>query len=267
VSTPFEPGERVLFLDQRGRRYLVRLEPGRTWHFHGGAVPLDLVIGAEEGTVVHSATGASLVCFRPSLPDFVLKMPRGAQVVYPKDLAAIVMFADVFPGASVLEAGTGSGALCIALCRATGPEGRVVTYEVREDFHAKAATNLEAFFGKVPAWLDARLGDLREVAGTGERFDRVILDMPEPWGVLEAVTQAMTPGGILCGFLPTTGQVQTLVLSMERAGFRRVETFELLLRPWHVTERSVRPDHRMVGHTGFITVGRLGLMSLPKAED
>jgi tRNA (adenine57-N1/adenine58-N1)-methyltransferase len=238
---------------------MVRLEPGRTWHFHGGAVLMDQVIGAEEGTVVHSASGATLVCFRPGLPDFVLKMSRGAQVVYPKDLAAIVMFADVFPGAAVLEAGTGSGALCIALSRATGPEGRVVTYELREDFHLKASANMEAFFGKIPAWVDLRLGDLREVAETGERFDRVVLDVPEPWSVLDAVIASMAGGGILCGYLPTTGQVQTLVLAMERAGFRRVETFELLLRPWHVTERSVRPDHRMVGHTGFITVGRLGL--------
>ncbi len=259
MSAPFEPGERVLFIDQRGRRYLVRLEPEKIWHFHAGAVSLDLVIGEEEGTVVHSATGAALVCFRPSLPDFILKMPRGAQVVYPKDLAAIVMFADVFPGASVLEAGTGSGALSIALTRATGPEGRVASYEIRPDFHEKAAANVEAFFGKVPAWLDLRLGDLREVAASGERFDRVVLDLPEPWAVLGEVTSAMTAGGILCGYLPTTGQVQTLVLAMERAGFRRVETFELLLRPWHVTERSVRPDHRMVGHTGFITTGRLGL--------
>jgi tRNA (adenine57-N1/adenine58-N1)-methyltransferase len=259
VSAPFEPGERVLFLDQRGRRFMVRLEPGKVWHFHGGAVPLDLVFGAEEGTVVHSAGGVALVCFRPSLPDFVLKMPRGAQVVYPKDLAAIVMFADVFPGATVLEAGTGSGALAIALTRAVGPEGRVVSYELREDFHQIATTNLESFFGKVPAWLDVRLGDLRDVATTGERFDRVVLDVPEPWAVLDAALAAMTPGAVLCGYLPTTGQVQSLVLAMEGAGFRRVESFELLLRPWHVTERSVRPDHRMVGHTGFITVGRLGL--------
>ena len=259
MSAPFEPGERVLFLDQRGRRFMVRLEPGLVWHFHGGAVPLDMVIGAEEGTVVHSAAGVALVCFRPSLPDFVLKMPRGAQVVYPKDIGAILVYADVAPGTTVLEAGTGSGALTLALCRATGPDGRVVSYEVRQDFHERATANLESFFGKVPAWLDLRLGDLREVVGTDERFDRVVLDLPEPWAVLDAALAAMTSGAILCGYLPTTGQIQSLVLAMERAGFRRVETFELLLRPWHVTDRSVRPDHRMVGHTGFITVGRLGL--------
>jgi tRNA (adenine57-N1/adenine58-N1)-methyltransferase catalytic subunit len=259
VSTaPFEPGERALLLDQRGRRYLVRLEPGQVWHYHGGAVPHDLILGSEEGTVVHSATGAALVCVRPRLADFVLKMPRGAQVVYPKDLAAILMYADVHPGARVLEAGTGSGALTLALARATGPDGAVVSYEMRTEFADTAARNVEAFFGKVPDWVSLREGDLTQVTGTGERFDRVILDMPEPWGVLDAVQDVLRTGGLVCGYLPTTGQVQTFVLALERRGFQQIETFEVLVRSWHVTERSVRPDHRMVGHTGFITVGRVG---------
>jgi tRNA (adenine57-N1/adenine58-N1)-methyltransferase len=255
---PFESGERVLFIDQRGRRYLVMLESGRTWHYHGGAVPLDLVVGTEEGTVVHSATGAALACYRPRLSDYVLKMPRGAQVVYPKDLAAILMYADVYPGARVLEAGTGSGALTLALARATGPDGRVVSYEVRAEFQELAARNVEAFLGKVPEWVDLRTGDLMEVAETGERFDRVVLDLPEPWAVADHARRAMEPGAILCAYLPTTGQVQTLVLGLQRRGFTQIETIEVLVRSWHVTERSVRPDHRMVGHTGFITVGRLG---------
>jgi tRNA (adenine57-N1/adenine58-N1)-methyltransferase catalytic subunit len=258
LSAPFEPGERVLLLDQRGRRYLVKLEPGKTWHYHGGGVPLDLVIGCDEGTVVHSTTGAALACLRPRFSDFVLKMPRGAQVVYPKDLAAIVMYADIGPGAQVLEAGTGSGALTLALARAVGPEGRVVSYELRPEFHEKATRNIEAFLGKVPAWVDLRLGDLSEVAGTADRFDRVVLDVPEPWTALDDVRPAMESGAIMCGYLPTTGQVQTLVLSLQGRGFIQVETFEVLMRSWHVTERSVRPDHRMVGHTGFLTVGRLG---------
>ena len=258
TAVPFEPGERALLLDQRGRRYLVRLEPGQVWHYHGGAVPHDLILGSEEGTVVHSTTGAALVCVRPRLVDFVLKMPRGAQVVYPKDLAAIVMYGDVHPGARVLEAGTGSGALTLALARATGPEGAVVSYEMRPEFAEKAARNVEAFFGKVPDWVSLRQGQLEEVASTGERFDRVVLDMPEPWKVLDAVRRVLRAGGLLCGYLPTTGQVQSLVLALERRGFQQVETFEVLVRSWHVTERSVRPDHRMVGHTGFLTVGRAG---------
>jgi tRNA (adenine57-N1/adenine58-N1)-methyltransferase len=255
----------VLFLDERRRRYLVRLETGKTWHYHGGAVPLDLVIGSEEGTVVHSTNGASLTCVRPRLAEFVLKMPRGAQVVYPKDLAAIVMYADIRPGSRVLEGGTGSGALALALARAAGPEGRVVSYEVRPDFHERAAANIEAFLGKVPEWLDLRLGDLTEVRATGERFDRAVLDLPEPWAALPDVREALEPGAIVCGYLPTTGQFQQLVLSLQDQGFFQVETFEVLVRSWHVTERSVRPDHRMIGHTGFVTVGRLG--SFPPGDE
>jgi tRNA (adenine57-N1/adenine58-N1)-methyltransferase len=134
----------------------------------------------------------------------------------------------------------------------------VVSYEVRPEFHETAARNIEAFLGKVPAWVDLRLGDLSEVAGTGETFDRVVLDIPEPWGALDLIERAMSGGAIVCGYLPTTGQVQAFVLALGERGFIQVETFEVLVRSWHVTERSVRPDHRMVGHTGFVTVGRLG---------
>jgi tRNA (adenine57-N1/adenine58-N1)-methyltransferase len=256
VSTPFEPGERALLVDDRGRRFLIRLERGAVFHFHGGAVPHDLILGSAEGTEVHSTTGASLVCLRPRLTDFVLKMPRGAQVIYPKDLGAVVVQADIAPGSRVLEAGTGSGALTLALCRAVGAEGRVVSYESRSDFHEQAAANLEAFMGKLPHWLELRLGDVRDVAMTGEVFDRVVLDLPEPWSVLHEVDSGLRAGGIICTYLPTTNQVQSAVLALVAAGFAEVETFEVILRPWHVTERSVRPAHRMVAHTGFITVGR-----------
>lgn len=253
---PFEPGERILLVDQRGRRYLVKLQVGQTWHSHGGSLPHDLVIGSPEGTRVHSASGMAFICFRPRMADFVLKMPRGAQVVYPKDVGAILVHGDVFPGARVVEAGTGSGSLTLALCRATGADGRVVSYELRPEFQAKAALNVESFFGKVPAWLELREGDVREVAATGETFDRAILDLPEPWEVLEALGTALVPGGVLCGYLPTTVQVQQLVLALEDRGFEHVETFEVLHRSWHVGSRSVRPDHRMVAHTGFLTIGR-----------
>lgn len=256
MSGTFEPGERILLLDQRGRRYLVTLRVGETWHSHGGGLPHDLMIGSPEGTVVHSATGMSFRAFRPRMADFVLKMPRGAQVVYPKDVGAILVETDVFPGARVLEAGTGSGSLTLALCRATGPEGRVVTYDLRPEFQAKAASNIESFFGKLPDWLELRVGDVREVSGTGETFDRAILDLPEPWAALEALTVALPPGGIVCGYLPTTIQVQQLVLALADHGYEHLETFEVLHRSWHVTERSVRPDHRMVAHTGFVTVAR-----------
>jgi tRNA (adenine57-N1/adenine58-N1)-methyltransferase len=263
MSRPFRDGERALLIDNRGRRFLIRLQAGQTWHFHGGALPLDLVIGSDEGTVVHTTLGTSLTCFRPRLADFVLKMPRGAQVVYPKDLAAILMYADVFPGSSILEAGTGSGALTLTLCQAAGPEGRVVSYEVRSEFQEKGRQNIEGFFGELPPWLELRDGDVREVAATGEQFDRVVLDLPEPWSVLKETSAALSPGGLFCGFLPTTIQIQQLVLALRDQGYDQVETFEILQRNWHVAERSVRPDHRMVAHTGFITVARLGAPDQP----
>lgn len=253
---PFGAGERAILLDARGRRYLVRLESGQTFHYHGGAVPHDLVIGSEEGTTVHSTTGSSLVCFRPRLADFILKMGRGAQVIYPKDIGPILVYADIFAGARVLEAGTGSGALTMALCRAVSPEGRVVSYESRPEFHRVARENAEQFFGKLPAWLDLRLGDVRDVGTSGERFDRLVLDVPAPWLLLSHVAPALLPGGIFCGYLPTTGQLQSLVQALETGGFAEIETFEVMLRTWHVTQRSVRPDHRMVAHTGFVTVAR-----------
>jgi tRNA (adenine57-N1/adenine58-N1)-methyltransferase len=179
-------------------------------------------------------------------------------VIYPKDIGVLLMYADIAPGSRVLEAGTGSGALTMALCRATGPEGRVVSYEVREDFHQGARANLEMFFSKLPDWLDLRLGDVREVASTGQTFDRVVLDLPEPWAILEDIGRALRGGAILCTYLPTTNQVQEAVLALEAAGFVEPRTFEVLVRTWHVTRRSVRPDHRMVAHTGFMTVARKG---------
>jgi len=265
VNTPgaggagaFQPGERAMLMDGRGRRYLVRLHPGGTFHFHGGSLRHDALIGSPEGVQVHATSGARLTALRPTLADFVLKMPRGAQVVYPKDIGAILMHADIAPACRVLEAGTGSGALSMGLARAVGPDGKVVTYEVREDFHATARTNLEAFFGTIPSWVDLRQGDVRGVAGAGERFDRVVLDLPEPWAVLADVTSALHPGGILCAYLPTTNQTREIVLAMAWAGYGQLDTFEVMVRHWHVTDRSVRPDHRMVAHTGFITVGRRG---------
>lgn len=246
----------MLLVDGRGRRFLVRLEPGAVFHFHEGRVPHDLVLGSEEGVQVHSTMGAALTCLRPTFSDFVLKMPRGAQVIYPKDIGAILVLADIAPGSRVLEAGTGSGAMTIALCRAVGPGGAVVSYEVREDFHRRAAANVASFFGEPPGWLDLRLGDVRDVSGAGEVFDRVVLDLPEPASVLPEVREALRPGAILCTYLPTANQVHEAVLALRGGGFAEVGTFEVLLRSWHVAERSVRPDHRMVAHTGFITVGR-----------
>jgi tRNA (adenine57-N1/adenine58-N1)-methyltransferase len=257
VIAPFEPGEKVLLIDQRDRTYLVSLEAGAVYHTHAGTLAHDDLIDRPEGTRVTTSRGMVLTAFRPRFADYVLKMPRGAQVVYPKDLGPIVVYADVFPGARVLEAGTGSGALTIALCRAVGDEGRVVSYELRPEHRERAIANVEGFFGKLPDRLELREGDVGEAGAGPERFDRLVLDVPEPWGPLEAVRPALEPGAVLCAYLPTTGQVQQLVLALPEAGFVHLETFEVLKRSWHVTERSVRPDHRMVGHTGFLTVARV----------
>jgi tRNA (adenine57-N1/adenine58-N1)-methyltransferase len=245
-----------MLIDQRDRTYLVRLETGATYHTHSGTLSHEAVLGKPEGVRVETSKGMVLTAFRPRFADFVLKMPRGAQVVYPKDLGPIMLYADIFPGARVLEAGTGSGALTMALCRATGPEGRVVSYELRSDHRDQGLANIEAFFGMLPGWLSLREGDVADVVDSVERFDRCVLDLPEPWGPLRALRQVMEPGGVLCAYLPTTVQVQELVLALQHNGFQHIETFETLHRSWHVTERSVRPDHRMIGHTAFLTIGR-----------
>jgi tRNA (adenine57-N1/adenine58-N1)-methyltransferase catalytic subunit len=261
MEAPFEPGERVLLLDAKGRRYLVRLQEGGTFHFHGGAVRHDDLLGEQEGVVVSSGTGASLAAYRPRLADFILKMPRGAQVVYPKDVGAILVFADVFPGARVLEAGTGSGSLTISLARAVGASGRVVSYELRPDHREQAVTNVQTYFGAIPAQVDLREGDVLDAATEADRYSHLVLDVPQPWDCIELACRVLEPGGVFCAYLPTTVQLQQLGLGLEEAGFRDLETFETLMRTWHVAERSVRPDHRMVAHTGFVTIGRRGPVS------
>jgi tRNA (adenine57-N1/adenine58-N1)-methyltransferase catalytic subunit len=257
MNAPFQAGEKVLLIDQRERTYLFALEAGATYHTHAGTLAHDAVIGQPEGTRVSTARGMVLVAFRPRFADYVLKMPRGAQVVYPKDLGPIVVYADVGPGARVLEAGAGSGALTIALCRAVGEQGRVVSYELRPEHLERARANVEAFFGKVPDRLELVAGDVADAGERSERFDRLVLDLPEPWAALPALRPALEPGAVLCAYLPTTPQVQELVLMLPEAGFLHLETFEVLMRAWHVTRRSVRPEHRMVGHTGFLTLARV----------
>jgi len=253
--TVFEPGERVLLVDRKGRRYLVTLKAGGAFHSHAGLVTHDAIIGAPEGTKLQTTGGQTLIAVRPTLVDFILKMPRGAQVIYPKDIASILISADVFPGAMVLEAGTGSGALTLALVRAVGPSGRVVSYDIRDEHASKARTNVESFFGRVPDWLDLRIGDV-SAAEPGPEVDRVILDLPEPWRVVPRALDALRPGGIFCCYLPTVPQVSQVTEALRGAGFTDVTTTETLVRTWHVEGQSVRPDHRMVAHTGFVTTGR-----------
>ena len=256
MSAPFEPGERVLLIDQRGRTYLFMLQTAGTYHTHSGTLAHDSLLGRPEGTRAETSGGMVVTAFRPRFADYALKMKRGAQVIYPKDLGAILTYADVFPGARVLEAGTGSGSLTIALCRAVGEAGSVVSYEAREEHHAQAMQNVEGFFGKVPDVLDLRVGAIEDVGRTGDRFDRCILDLGSPWEPLAAVAAVLEPGGVFCAYMPTTIQLQQLVLALPAQGFLHIESFEVIRRGWHVTDRSVRPDHRMIGHTGFLTVAR-----------
>lgn len=256
----FEAGQRALLLDSRGRRYLVTLQSGGSFHFHRGIVSHDSVIGASEGVVVRSTGGEHVIALRPTLSEFVLKMPRGAQIIYPKDLAMVLMMADIYPGATVVEAGAGSGAMTIALLRAVGPQGRVITYEVREDFAVRALANIEAFLGEVSnlSNLELRIGDVHEHEPAPEtEVDRIVLDLPEPWRAVKGMALALRTGGIFLAYLPTILQVHQLTMEL-RADPRwsAIATIETLVRPWHVEVTSVRPEHRMVAHTGFITVAR-----------
>lgn len=255
---PFQVGERVLLIDLRDRRYLVTLATGRQFHSHLGAIDHDDLIGAPEGMTVTTSGGSKLVAFRPTLGDYVLKMARGAQIVYPKDIALILIYADVFPEATVVEAGTGSGSLTLALARAVGPAGRVISYEARADHHERAVTNVTAWYeshGAKPENVDLRLGDVFD--GIPERdVDRVLLDLPEPWRAVGSTTESLASGGILCCYVPTVPQVSQTVEAMRAGGFGVIATYESLLRGWNVEGQSVRPNHRMVAHTGFIITGR-----------
>lgn len=253
----FAEGDLALLLDGRGRRYLVTLKGGGEFHSHHGPVPHDELLGRPEGTEVRSSGGKRFTAFRPTLADYVLKMPRGATVVYPKDLGPVLVHADVFPGARVLEAGTGSGALTLALLRAVGPKGTVHTVEVREDHHAQALENIERFAGDDPSYgvLDAQLADLYTDT-LDLAVDRVVLDLTEPWRAMANVDRCLRPGGILCCYLPTIPQVQRLAEALDPRRWTMVRTFETLHRGWNVEGLSVRPDHRMVAHTAFLTVAR-----------
>jgi tRNA (adenine57-N1/adenine58-N1)-methyltransferase len=255
-GTPFQDGEQVLLIDQRGKRHLIFLRKSETFHSDRGWISHDLIIGQREGTWVRSSLGLRYLALRPTLAEYVLEMPRGAQVIYPKDLAMILFWADIYPGCRVLEAGTGSGALTLALLRVVGPEGRVITYEQRDEFARRAIANIHMRLGEVSN-LTVRLGPVEEGLGDEEPVDRVLLDLPEPWKLTEAIATVLRPGGILLCYVPTIIQSQQAseVLRRQRS-WGLIETFETLVRPWNIDGLSVRPFHRMVAHTGFITVAR-----------
>jgi len=250
-----QKGDRVQLTDPKGRMHTIVLEPGKAYHTHRGALEHDDLIGLEEGSVVSSAGGTQYLALRPLLSDYVLSMPRGAQVIYPKDAAQIVAMGDIFPGAKVLEAGAGSGALSCSLLRAVGDGGELHSYELRPDFAAIARKNVEAFFGRShPAW-HLHEGDVATATETG--FDRIILDMLTPWEALDMVERALTPGGVFIGYVATTPQLSELVEALrERGGWTEPRAWESLVRDWHAEGLAVRPDHRMVAHTAFLVSAR-----------
>ena len=253
----FAAGDRVLLVDSKRRRHLVTLLEGGQFHTHNGVLEHDALIGQEEGIAARTTLGARLTAVRPTLAEYVLEMPRGAQVIYPKDLGPILVLADIFPGARVLESGVGSGALTLALLRAIGTTGHVTGYEIRDDFARRATANVEGFLGPdVP--LDVEVRDIYEgIDGEAGAFDRILLDLPEPWRVVKHAEDALHTGGILLAYLPTIGQVARLREELSGSAFGMVESLEVLQRTWHVDGQSVRPDHRMVAHTGFLTHARL----------
>jgi tRNA (adenine57-N1/adenine58-N1)-methyltransferase catalytic subunit len=256
---PLMAGEPVQLTDPKGRSHVVILRPGASFHTHQGALNHDDIIGGPDGNVVRSGGGTPYVVFRPRLADYTLTMKRGAAVVYPKDAAQIVAFADVFPGARVLEAGAGSGALSCWLLRAVGDQGTLVSFERRPDFAEIARRNVEQFFGgPPPAWqlVTGEFGRPDEDQGLAD-FDRVILDMLAPWECLEAAAEALSPGGLICCYVATTTQLSRTAEALRgHGGFDEPAAWENLVRGWHLEGLAVRPEHRMVGHTGFLITAR-----------
>jgi tRNA (adenine57-N1/adenine58-N1)-methyltransferase len=257
---PLRVGEWVRLTDQKGRRHNFELVAGKRFFSNRGHLDHDELIGREEGFTVTSSAGGQYLVFRPLLSEFVVSMPRGAAVVYPKDAAQIVAMADIFPGADVVEAGVGSGALTCSLLRAVGPHGTVTSFERREEFAEVARRNVGQFFGDPaghPAWRLV-LGDLAEaLPASGRRADRVILDMLAPWECLSATAEALRPGGIVCAYVATTTQLSRFVESVRaHEGFTEPQAWESLVRDWHVEGLAVRPGHAMVGHTAFLVTAR-----------
>jgi tRNA (adenine57-N1/adenine58-N1)-methyltransferase len=279
---PFAAGDQVQLTDPKGRMHQIVLQEGGTFHTHRGALNHDDLIGQPEGSVVTASSGTAYVALRPLLADYTLAMKRGATIVYPKDAAQILAYADVFPGARVLEAGAGSGALSCWLLRAVGPDGELVSFEARPDFAEIARENVRKYFGEVPAWwrlipselsarvaLDPSLGtgaaysrlrpDSQDAGETpdGGTFDRVILDMLAPWENVAAAARALIPGGLICCYVATTTQLARVVEELRaHGGFFEPAPWETLYRGWHVDGLAVRPDHRMIGHTGFLVTAR-----------
>ena len=255
---PLRAGEWVRLTDQKGRRHNICLEAGKRFFSNKGHIDHDELIGRDEGFSVTSSAGGEYLVFRPLLSEFVVSMPRGAAVVYPKDAAQIVAMADVFPGARVVEAGVGSGALTCSLLRAVGPTGHVSSYERRQEFADVARQNVTQFYGgDHPAWT-LTVGDLVEAMAEDEgSVDRVVLDMLAPWECVDRVAEVLAPGGVVCVYVATTTQLGRIVETLRaHGGFTEPQPWESLVRDWHVEGLAIRPGHKMIGHTGFLVTAR-----------
>ncbi|MHC3004318.1 tRNA (adenine-N1)-methyltransferase [Gordonia sp. GN26] len=256
TTGPFAVGDRVQLTDAKGRKFTVLLEEGKQFHTHRGAIAHDDLIGSPEGSVVSATSGTQYLALRPLLVDYVLSMPRGAQVIYPKDAAQIVLEGDIFPGARVLEAGAGSGALTCSLLRAVGADGEVNSFEIREDHAEHAIRNVETFFGGRPDNWKIVVDDLANV-DQNERFDRVILDMLAPWEPLDVVRTVLKPGGVLTIYVATVTQLSRVIEALrEQECWTEPRAWETLLREWSAVGLAVRPEHKMQGHTAFLITAR-----------
>ncbi len=252
----FVAGDRVQLTDQKGKIYSITITPGKEWHTHKGWIVHDDLIGLPEGSVVSTSAGLKFTAFIPLLTDYVLSMPRGATIVYPKDAALILGFADIFPGARVLEAGVGSGALTLSLLRAVGPKGHVHSVERREEFADNAKSNIENYFGGAPENWSLDIGSVQEKSFT-EDFDRVILDMLAPWECVALAAKVLRPGGVYMAYVATTTQLSATAEALKEDGhFTEPESFESMVRGWHHEGLAVRPQQRMIGHTGFLIFSR-----------
>ena len=258
-SAVFQVGDRVQLSDTKGRKYTLVLEPGKSFFTTHGSVSHDSLIGKPQGVTVTSSGNMTYLALRPLLTDFVLAMPRGAAVIYPKDAAAIVGFADIFPGAVVVEAGVGSGALTCSLLRAIGNQGTLHSFERREDFAQVATKNVQAFFGHLPENWTVHIGDLQDEASIlpDHCVDRVVLDMLAPWECIAQVARILKPGGVVMVYVATTTQMSKYIEDLRGSKlFTDPQAQELIARNWHVEGLAVRPDHRMHGHTGFLIQAR-----------
>lgn len=259
ATGPLTAGERVQLTDPKGRHYTFVLHEGSEFHTHRGRIPHLDIIGLEQGSIIKSSNGAVFLIMRLTLIDYVMSMPRGAQVIYPKDAAQIIHEGDIFPGARVLEAGAGSGAMTLSLLRAVGPTGRVISYEVRADHAEYARRNVDTFYGEPPENWDLILGDLIESTLPDASIDRAVLDMLAPWEVLESVARLLVPGGVLVIYVATVTQLSRVVEALrDQQKWTEPRSWETMQRGWNVVGLAVRPQHTMRGHTAFlVTVRRL----------